>query len=232
MLPISVTALCCCTNFTMLQKTVWLRCSLWFLQPLTGTVLTIADLPVLTEKLSLINYEWYQLGIQLGFDPGVLKGIQASIRGDVSLGLDELLTKWLHRTNPPSTLQLLIDVVAGRVISHQVLARQLCDERGDFPSISGKPQYCLQEYHQLYSCKFANCIVFSYIHIFTELMWLIIAFLISIRYLSLVWSWKLDIERDLYFVFSVQLAVRPLSAVSQLLPLMLTKNSVSYYIML
>jgi len=109
---------------------------------LTGTVLTIADLPVLTEKLSLINYEWYQLGIQLGFDPGVLKGIQAIIRGDVALGLDELLTKWLHRTNPPSTLQSLIDVVAGRVISHQVLARQLYDERGDFPSISGKPQYC------------------------------------------------------------------------------------------
>lgn len=159
MLPIFVTAMCCCRNFTM---TVWFRCSFRFLQPLTGTVLTIADLPVLTEKLSLINYEWYQLGIQLSFDPSVLKGIQASVRGDVSLGLDELLTKWLHRTNPPSTLQSLIDVVGGRVISHQVLARQLYDERGDFPSISGKPQYCLQEHHQLYSCKFANCIVFTF----------------------------------------------------------------------
>lgn len=109
---------------------------------MTGTVLTIADLPVLTEKLSSINYEWYQLGIQLGFDPGVLKGIQASVRGDVSLGLDELLTKWLRRTNPPSTLQSLINVAEGKVISHQVLARQLYAERGDFPSISGKPQYC------------------------------------------------------------------------------------------
>ena len=99
------------------------------------TVLTNDDLAILEEKLANEAHQWYTIGIQLGFDPGVLKGIQSAVDGDVKRGLEELLTQWLRRKQPPSTLQSLIDVVGGRVIDHQVLADQLKWECGDFPSI-------------------------------------------------------------------------------------------------
>ena len=92
---------------------------------------------MLTQKLSPIAYQWYQLGIQLEFDPGTLKGIQSAVHGDAARGLDELLTKWLQRRNPPATLESLVDVVGGTVICNQVLAEQLKCGRGDFPSIKG-----------------------------------------------------------------------------------------------
>ena len=131
MLPIS---LLCAAGESLLQKSVSASSSELHL---TGTVLTVADLSVLTEKLVPIAYQWFALGIQLGFDPGVLKGFQTF--GDTSRGLAELLTRWLQRTNPPSTLQSLIDVVKGNQIAHQVLAGKLEKECGDFPSIKGKP---------------------------------------------------------------------------------------------
>ena len=102
-----------------------------------GTVLATKDLAVLTQKLNPIAYQWYQLGIQLEFDPGTLKQIQGAVHGDAASGLDELLTKWLQRRNPPATLESLIAVVEGTVISHQVLAEELKHGRGDFPSIKG-----------------------------------------------------------------------------------------------
>ena len=91
------------------------------------------DLAVLTQKLNPISYQWYQLGIQLEFDPGTLKQIQSAVHGDPASGFDELLTKWLQRTN----LESLVAVVAGTVISHQVLAEELKHGCGDFPSIKG-----------------------------------------------------------------------------------------------
>ena len=102
-------------------------------------MLTVADLHVLTEKLVSIAYQWYQLGIQLEFNPGVLKAIESGTFYVASRGLDELLTQWLQRTKPPPTLQSLIDVVGGKTIANQALAGKLYDERGDFPSIKGKP---------------------------------------------------------------------------------------------
>lgn len=108
-----------------------------FYHAAAGTVLVIKDLAVLSRKLTPIAYQWYQLGIQLEFDPGVLKGIQNEVRGDTACGLDELLTKWLQRAQPPATFESLVDVVGGSVISNQVLAEQLKHERGDFPSIRG-----------------------------------------------------------------------------------------------
>lgn len=108
-----------------------------FYHAAAGTVLVLKDLAVLTQKLIPIAYQWYQLGIQLEFDPGVLKGIQNEVRGDTARGLDELLTKWLQRAQPPATFESLVDVVGGSIICNQVLAEQLKHERGDFPSIRG-----------------------------------------------------------------------------------------------
>ena len=115
------------------------------------TVLTNDDLATLQTKLDEVAYQWYTIGIQLGFAPGVLKGIQSAVRGDVKSGLEELLTRWLQRKQPPSTLQSLIDVVGGPVIAHQVLAERLIMECGDFPSIRNKT-----------TCKFSMCILSWY----------------------------------------------------------------------
>ena len=112
------------------------------------TVLTNDDLATLQMKLDEVAYQWYTIGIQLGFRPGVLKRIQSAVHGDVNHGLEELLTLWLRRKQLPSTLQSLIDVVGSKVIANQVLAEQLRRECGDFPSISGKTL-----------CKFSMCIL-------------------------------------------------------------------------
>ena len=112
------------------------------------TVLTNDDLALLQEKLTNEAHQWYTIGIQLGFDPGVLNGIQAAVRGDVGNGLLMLLIQWLQRNQPPSTLQSLIDVVGGKVIKNQVLAEQLRRECDDFPSIRNKT-----------TCKFSMCIL-------------------------------------------------------------------------
>ena len=106
------------------------------------TVLTNDDLATLQTKLDEVAYQWYTIGIQLGFAPGVLKGIQIAVRGDVNHGLEELLTLWLRRKQPPSTLQSLINVVGGEVIANQVLAEQLKKECGDFPSINSTARKC------------------------------------------------------------------------------------------
>ena len=111
------------------------------------TVLTFDDFAVLVYKLSPVAYQWYTIGIQLGFGPGVLEGIQSAVRGDVNIGLEELLKRWLQRYQPPSTLKSLINVVGSPVIADQVLAEQLERECGDFPSIRNK------------TCKFSMCIL-------------------------------------------------------------------------
>ena len=102
------------------------------------TVLKIEDLPVLTQKLASVAYKWYHLGVQLRFNPNVLKGIQDPGSPNVSFGLTELLTKWLTRITPPPTLQSLVDAVGQEFIDNQTKAEQLKNECGDFPSIRGK----------------------------------------------------------------------------------------------
>lgn len=106
------------------------------------TVLTNDDLATLQMKLDEVAYQWYTIGIQLGFAPGVLKGIASAVRGNVQSGLEDLLTRWLRRKQPSSTLQSLIDVVGGKVIANQVLAEQLKKECGDFPSINSTARKC------------------------------------------------------------------------------------------
>ena len=113
---------------------------------LTVTVLTNDDLATLLKKLDEVAYQWQMMGIQLGFKPGVLNGIESTVHGNVQSCLQELLTQWLQRKQPPPTLQSLIDVVGDPPIANQVLAEQLTRECGDFPSIRKR-------------CKFSMCIL-------------------------------------------------------------------------
>ena len=102
------------------------------------TTLTTEDLSVLTDKLNPVAYKWYSLGVQLGFQTGVLRGIQDPGSCDASIALADLLDRWLQRTSPPSTLRSLVEAVRGSVIANQALAEQLIKECEKIPTIKRK----------------------------------------------------------------------------------------------
>ena len=93
------------------------------------------DLPVLVTKLKEIAGQWHPLGVQLLFLPGTLDGFPPAIQAVPIRALQELLTHWLRRTNPPPTLEALSQAVGGPVIGNELLARTLLEQRKDFPSV-------------------------------------------------------------------------------------------------
>ena len=93
------------------------------------------DLPMLVVKLKEIAGKWQLLGVQLKFSTGTLDGFPPAVRADPIQALQQLLTRWLERTDPPPTLEALAEVVGGPVIGNELLARTLLKQREDFPSI-------------------------------------------------------------------------------------------------
>ena len=63
---------------------------------LTVTILTAANFAVLQEKLADFAHQCYTIGLQLPFNPGVLKKVQKSVNGDAQDGLEELLITQLE----------------------------------------------------------------------------------------------------------------------------------------
>ena len=99
--------------------------------------LTMEDLPMLVTKLNEIAGQWHPLGIQLKFLPGTLDGFSLIIQAVPIRALQELLTHWLRRTNPPPTLEALSQAIGGPVIGNELLAMTLLEQRKDFPSVRG-----------------------------------------------------------------------------------------------
>ena len=96
------------------------------------------DLPVLMVKLKDIARKWNLLGVQLNFTPWHLRGFSPDVRAEPKLALQELLSQWLCRTNPPPTLELLAAIIRGPVIEEESLAAFLLEHREDFPSLQVK----------------------------------------------------------------------------------------------
>ena len=116
----------------------YINCTKIVLFHYADTTLTTKDLSVLTDKLNPVAYKWYQLGVQLGFQTGVLRRIHHPESGDASIALADLLDAWLQRTSPPSTLRSLVEAVGGSVIANQALAEQLIKECEKIPTIKRK----------------------------------------------------------------------------------------------
>ena len=93
------------------------------------------DLPELTTRLTDVAYAWNSIGVQLDFKPGPLANITAMSFGNPIAALQQLLTKWLQRTDPPPTLEDLAKAIGGPVIGNQVLAKSLLDNRAELPSV-------------------------------------------------------------------------------------------------
>ena len=102
-----------------------------------ATPLTYGDLGPLQDKLSTAAHEWNNIGVQLGFHPGVLAGIRSKSYGDPMTALAELLTQWLQRVEPPPTLGALCAAIGGGVIRRQDLDARLRQEQSDFPTLKG-----------------------------------------------------------------------------------------------
>ena len=90
---------------------------------------------MLVRKLKDIAGKWSPLGVQLNFTPGTLDGFPATTLADPIKALQELLTRWLQRTDPLPTLEALAKAVGGPVIENELLARNLLEQHSDFPSI-------------------------------------------------------------------------------------------------
>ena len=92
---------------------------------------------MLSRKLHPVASQWHSLGIQLGFNPEELRIIQQQVFFDPVNALSRLLEKWLNRSDPPSTLESIVEVVGGEVIANGQLSKKLqdCD---DFPSVRSK----------------------------------------------------------------------------------------------
>ena len=90
---------------------------------------------MLSKKLHPIASQWYSLGIQLGLYPGELRIMQLQAFSDPVNALNGLLEKWLNRSDPPSTLEAMVNVVGGTVIGNGKLSKELQDECADFPSV-------------------------------------------------------------------------------------------------
>lgn len=101
----------------------------------TAGELTIRDLPILLDKLQLVAHQWMSLGIQLEFDPNLLQIIRTSVHHDPTAALQELITRWVQRLDPPPLLESLAEAIRGQVIGNPVFAKKLLDEKADFPSI-------------------------------------------------------------------------------------------------
>ena len=107
----------------------------------------LQDLAELSKKLHPIAAQWNILGIQLGFYPGDLHAIQVQVQHDPVEALNMLLEKWLRRTDPPPTLEAMVNVIGGRAIANRRLGRKLEDERGDFLILKCKQPCILQNRH-------------------------------------------------------------------------------------
>ena len=101
----------------------------------TPVILTMDDLPVLVTKLKDVAGKWNPLGVQLNFTPGTLSGFPPAVQADPIRALQELLTRWLERINPPPTLESLAEAVGGPVIGNELLARTLLQQKAGFPSL-------------------------------------------------------------------------------------------------
>ena len=100
--------------------------------------LGMKDLAVLSRKLHPIASQWYSLGIQLEFEPGELRIIHQRSSLEPTISFIGLLEQWLNRTDPPSNLEAMINVIGGEIIANGKLCKKLQDECGDFPSIKSK----------------------------------------------------------------------------------------------
>ena len=131
-----------------------------------SSYLKIDDLKDVQEELIDVSNKWYNIGLQLNLQPGVLDGIRE--HKDANSCLCEMLKFWL-KTNH-STWQLLVKALNSRSVSETDLAKRLKDKyckkiaTDQLPivgmSIQSRNQICVGEW-LLYLSNQYECIIES-----------------------------------------------------------------------
>lgn len=83
--------------------------------------LELSDLAEVQNFLINLEYKWYDIGLQLGLDPGRLECIKQSGKSNAEC-LILMLQLWLKGVGPEPTWGDLCRVLAGRVVQEQKLA--------------------------------------------------------------------------------------------------------------
>ena len=104
-----------------------------------NSYLRINDLKDVHEELIDVSSKWYNIGLQLSLQPGVLDRIKE--HKDANSCLCEMLKLWLKGVHPSPTWKLLIKALKSRSVSEADLAKRLkrkyCRKIGNYlPPIS------------------------------------------------------------------------------------------------
>ena len=83
----------------------------------------IDDLKDVQEELIGVSNKWYNIGLQLHIQPGVLDSIMAHKDGHSCLC--EMLKCWLKGVDPQPTWKMLVKALDSRSVSEADLAKQL-----------------------------------------------------------------------------------------------------------
>ena len=90
-----------------------------------SSYLRIDDLKDVQEELIDVSNKWYNIGLQLNLQPGVLDNIKLTEHADARSCLCEMLKSWLKRVHPLPTWQLLVKALSSRSVSEADLAKRM-----------------------------------------------------------------------------------------------------------
>ena len=99
------------------------------------------DLKDVQELLIGISHKWYDVGVQLNLESGVLKRIQRQYSNPADC-LREMLEEWLKRVNPYPSWRALVQALT----THAVSERRLAEEINNKFVCKGKGRVLLRKY--------------------------------------------------------------------------------------
>ena len=94
-------------------------------------IAVLADLGTLLEHLQIIHVKWYNFGLQLRVNVGILDGIAVQYSDPLDC-LRETLKHWL-KTSPNCTWKCIVDALGSPIVDANVLALEL--ERKHCPQL-------------------------------------------------------------------------------------------------
>jgi len=87
--------------------------------------LTVDSLGDLLEAVYQVSTKWYNLGLRLGLQPGLLDTISVRCQQDPEVCLREMLKEWLKRGEPTPEWKELVTALKSTAVGETTLARDL-----------------------------------------------------------------------------------------------------------
>ena len=91
----------------------------------TGSYLSDKDLSKVNNAVLDTQAKWYNIGLELGIEPGELDGVKSDNPGSVAGCLTESLKRFLRQVNPKPSWKRLADAMASKSVGRGDIAKQL-----------------------------------------------------------------------------------------------------------